>query len=159
MASVLQKSSGDSAGYDAVVGGAETLLTGMGQVLNAASSSVKLKPGAPTNGTNRTATPTCTPFDFECKKKLEARLTTTLPPTTSPEGDDDDEDDDDDDGGEELDDDAKGVSLRVLLCVIETGTRHKSTFSQHFKDSEEVRIGSIIIFHLSKAKFFIICDV
>ena len=41
----------------------------------------------------------------------------------------------------------------------------ESTFSQHLKDkciSEVVRIGSIIIFHLSKlwrAKFFILCDV
>ena len=41
----------------------------------------------------------------------------------------------------------------------------KTTFSQHFKEkciSDVVRIGSTIIFHLSKlwkAKFFILCDV
>ena len=41
----------------------------------------------------------------------------------------------------------------------------KSTFSQPFKDkciSDVVRIGSVIIFHLSKvwkAKFFMLCDV
>ena len=51
--------------------------------------------------------------------------------------------------------------IRLTLSL----QRSKRTFSQPFKEkckSEVVRIGSIIIFHLSKlwkAKFFILCDV
>lgn len=44
MIALLKSSSDDFAGYDAVVSSAESLLSGMGQVLNAAGSSVTVKP-------------------------------------------------------------------------------------------------------------------
>ena len=65
MAALLKSSSDDSAGYDAVVSSAESLLSGMGQVLNAAGSSVSIKPKK-MNAT--TAPPTCGPYDFNCKE-------------------------------------------------------------------------------------------
>lgn len=63
MAALLKSSSDDFAGYDAVVSSAESLLSGMGQVLNAAGSSVRPKK---MNATK--APPTCGPYDFTCKE-------------------------------------------------------------------------------------------
>lgn len=65
MANLLKSSSDDYAGYDAVVSSAESLLSGMGQVLDAAGSSVNVKPKK-MNATK--APPTCRPFDFNCKE-------------------------------------------------------------------------------------------
>lgn len=104
MAGMLKKSSSDSAGYDAVVGGAESLLTGMGQVLNAASSSVKLKPKVTKK--NTTVLPTCAPFDFVCKEKIDVQPTNASLPVRG----DDDDDEEDEDEEEELEGDAKEVS-------------------------------------------------
>lgn len=64
MAALLKSSSDDFAGYDAVVSSAESLLSGMGQVLNAAGSSVNVKPKL-MNATK--APPTCGPYEFTCK--------------------------------------------------------------------------------------------
>ena len=65
MTAFLKRSSDDFAGYDAVVSSAESLLSGMGQVLNAAGSSVNVKPKK-MNATK--APPTCGPYDFTCKE-------------------------------------------------------------------------------------------
>lgn len=75
MAALLKSSSDDYAGYDAVVSSAESLLSGMGQVLNAAGSSVNVNPKK-MNATK--APPTCRPYDFTCKEvdKEEPRNTT-----------------------------------------------------------------------------------
>ena len=70
MSKVLKASSDDLAGFDAVVSGAEALLSGMGYVLNAAGSSVMVKPPK-RNAT--AAPPTCAPYDFTCTEpKQEA---------------------------------------------------------------------------------------
>ena len=62
MSKLLQASSDDAAGYDAVVRSAESLLSGMGYVLNAAGSSVVSTPKK-----NATETPpTCAPYDYTC---------------------------------------------------------------------------------------------
>lgn len=75
MAALLKSSSDDYAGYDAVVSSAESLLSGMGQVLNAAGSSVNVNPKK-MNATK--APPTCGPYGFTCKEvdKEEPRNTT-----------------------------------------------------------------------------------
>ena len=65
MSKLLKTSSDDSAGYDAVLSSAESLLSGMGYVLNAAGSSVAVKPKV----INATEPPsTCSPFDFTCEE-------------------------------------------------------------------------------------------
>ena len=64
MTALLKSSSDDFAGYDAVVSSAESLLSGMGQVLNAAGSSVNVKP-TKMNATK--APPTCGPYELTCK--------------------------------------------------------------------------------------------
>ena len=70
MSQVLKASSDDLAGFDAVVSGAEALLSGMGYVLNAAGSSVVVK-HPKRNAT--AAPPTCLPYDFTCTEpKQEA---------------------------------------------------------------------------------------
>ena len=75
MAALLKSSSDDLAGYDAVVSSAESLLSGMGQVLNAAGSSVTVRP-IKMNATK--APPTCGPYDFTCKEVYnEERRNTT----------------------------------------------------------------------------------
>ena len=57
------------------------------------------------------------------------------------------------------------IRWREECCFTLSLPSSKSTFSQPFKEkctSEVIRIGSIIIFHLSKlwkAKFFILCDI
>ena len=65
MSNLLKASSDESAGYDAVVNSAESLLSGMGYVLNAAGSSVLVKPKV-MNATEQP--PTCSPYDFTCKE-------------------------------------------------------------------------------------------
>ena len=65
MSNLLKTSSDESAGYDAVVSSAESLLSGMGYVLNAAGSSVVVKPKV-TNATE--PLPTCSPYDFTCQQ-------------------------------------------------------------------------------------------
>ena len=65
MSNLLKTSSDEFAGYDAVVGSAESLLSGMGYVLNAAGSSVDVKPKE-MNATE--PPPTCAPYDFTCEK-------------------------------------------------------------------------------------------
>ena len=65
MTALLKSSSDDFAGYDEVVSSAESLLSGMGQVLNAAGSSVNVKPKK-MNATK--APPTCGPYEFTCKE-------------------------------------------------------------------------------------------
>lgn len=65
MSKLLKTSSDDSAGYDAVLSSAESLLSGMGYVLNAAGSSVAVKPKV-INATE--PPPTCSPFDFTCEE-------------------------------------------------------------------------------------------
>lgn len=65
MSALLKSSSDDFAGYDAVVSSAESLLSGMGQVLNAAGSSVAIKPK---NMNATKAPPTCGPYDFDCRE-------------------------------------------------------------------------------------------
>ena len=65
MTALLKSSSDDLAGYDAVFSSAESLLSGMGQVLNAAGSSVNVKPKK-MNATK--APPPCGPYEFACKE-------------------------------------------------------------------------------------------
>lgn len=75
MSQVLKASSDDLAGFDAVVSGAEAMLSGMGYVLNAAGSSVVVKPPK-RNAT--AAPPTCAPYDFTCTEpKQEANGNST----------------------------------------------------------------------------------
>ena len=94
MSNLLKTSSNESAGYDAVVNSAESLLSGMGYVLNAAGSSVLVKPKV-MNATE--PPPTCSPYDITCKE-----------PEQEPPGNVTDEE------AVELDEESAKVRLKIL---------------------------------------------
>ena len=106
MTAFLKGSSDDFAGYDAVVSSAESLLSGMGQVLNAAGSSVNVKPKK-MNATK--APPTCGPYEFTCKEVDNEE------PKNMTEDD-----------VVELDEESSKVSTVNMICVFFTLTDYRS---------------------------------